>query len=368
MIHITPCVFHITVSLQAKDHGKASKYQLRVEDVAHLTNIDETTNTYVNTTDLQRLVSSVRAKKKSENRLPTPPRIQYQTPKPYRPSLSAAPPRQEDNEGFRSDVVVVRAPMPLPNPAAGSLPSASGLASAVVEEEAVYSNLCEVTPPALPSAPPLAKVQAPKISPPPPPSKLKKRTSDDDSSSTGPVSPTAVARPAPPPPVVAKGQQAAGMASPPQAQKPSPPQAQKPTPPQAQKPTPPQAKKPTPPQAQKPSPPPVASKPNKGQASEAPASTAPPWKPTPPTLPKPSVLNKGRGLPPLKMALLPSVSRSSLDDPCNTPDTSIIELTPDSTPTTEGSAGKASISAKVAFLEGKLKTPAKPARAMAPRT
>ncbi|ROT65406.1 hypothetical protein C7M84_016639 [Penaeus vannamei] len=212
-----------------------SEYRLRVEDVAHLTHLDETSNTYVNTTDLQKLVSSA------------------------------------DNDAFRGDVDVVtlRPPMPLPHPKPDILQG--------------------VLPPR-----------------------------------TGALSPEPVpAAPAGSPPTNTKDRSA----------------VQKPTPP-------------------------VAPKPQKAASSDAPTPTkTPPPKPALPKAAKPGVLSKGRGLPPLKMALLHSDSRSSIDS-CATPDTSVLELTPDA----DEGRSTASISAKIAFLEGKMKSPATAPRGMPAKT
>ncbi|KAG7166210.1 extensin-like [Homarus americanus] len=343
---------------KAKDSGKASKYQLRVEDVSHITNLDETSNTYVNTTDLQKLVASVRAKGKSADRVPLPPKTQQQTPKPCRPlpvdQGSGTTPRggHVENSGYKGsgDVVVVRPPAPAPHKSPVS-PLVSVEAS---EPDVIYCNLDPTVPPPLPSPAPnttttvppsrSTRVEAPKIAPPPPPAQLKNRVALNQSGSNPPLSPTAIARPAPPPPTVGKTRpQQAAVITPSALHPPSAPHTKKPTPP------------------------PVALKPNKvvESAPAGPAPTIP--KPTPPTLPKPGVLKKGKGLPPLKMALLPSLTRTSLDN-ASTPDTAIFELTPDSTPTADDGTGPGSISAKIAFLEGKMKTPGNPSRPAGPRT
>ncbi|XP_037802447.1 LOW QUALITY PROTEIN: translation initiation factor IF-2-like [Penaeus monodon] len=200
-----------------------SEYRLRVEDVAHLTHLDETSNTYVNTTDLQKLVSSVRAKKKAEEKLPLPPRSQQQAPplvrKPTSPSVSArsssSSAGQADNDAFRGDVDVVtlRPPMPLPHPKPdilqGVLPPRTGVHGSEPVSEIIYSN---VQPPSQPTPQsPVAKgarIEPPKIAPPPPPAKKPKREAAvtvspvvvpvGEPEEDAPVSPTVIARPAPP--------------------------------------------------------------------------------------------------------------------------------------------------------------------------
>nr|XP_053657433.1 uncharacterized protein LOC128706540 [Cherax quadricarinatus] len=337
--------------IKAKHSGKESKYQLRVEDVAHITNLDETSNTYVNTTDLQKLVATVRAKGKSTERVPTPPRMVHQTPTPYKPPLgphSSVHPTQGEKNSFlgEGDVVLVKAPMPLPYSSLTtntcSIPTREQ-----PKQDVIYCNLQETQPaPHLSpltnttTTPPRSKVEAPRIAPPPPPAKMNSvplLNYQDDRSNSGPVSPTIIARPAPAPPAVAKSQRNDAI--------------------------------PTPSPTQKPTPPPVSHKPSKGprvetiSPTQAPAPVKPTVpKPMPPTLPKPGVSKKGKDLPPLKMAPFPFIK--SWKQHVSTPDTSIIELTPDSTPTTE-SVGSGSISAKIAFLEGKMKTPS---RATGPRT
>ncbi|XP_037773204.1 proline-rich extensin-like protein EPR1 [Penaeus monodon] len=337
-----------------------SEYRLRVEDVAHLTHLDETSNTYVNTTDLQKLVSSVRAKKKAEEKLPLPPRSQQQAPplvrKPTSPSVSArsssSSAGQADNDAFRGDVDVVtlRPPMPLPHPKPdilqGVLPPRTGVHGSEPVSEIIYSN---VQPPSQPTPQsPVAKgarIEPPKIAPPPPPAKKPKREAAvtvspvvvpvGEPEEDAPVSPTVIARPAPPPPV-AKPMAPAGSSPANTTDRNA---AQKPTPP-------------------------VAPKPQKAVFSDAPTPTkTPPPKPALPKAAKPGVLSKGRGLPPLKMALLHSDSRSSIDS-CATPDTSVLELTPDM----DEGRGSASISAKIAFLEGKMKSPATAPRGMPSKT
>lgn len=282
---------------KAKKSGRAAHYQLRVEDVAHLSHLDETTNTYVNTTDLQKLVASVRAKGKSENRLPTPPRLQHQTPAPYRPAAATA----GNNDSFQGDAVVVRAPMPPPYTisAPPSLPQAPAAPQPM--QEVMYSNLEECAAPPRPAP----RREAPKTAPPPPPIQ----------EPSSPVSQPA--RPAPAPPK---------SSSPPVANNTS-----------------------TLQQTAKPAPPCPSFKPSKA----SPAVQAKPGaKPTPPTLPKPG---KGKALPPLKMVLRGATEGTSSDS-CATPDTAIIHLSPEATPTGEGTPGTASISAKIALLEGHMRT------------
>nr|XP_045581059.1 vegetative cell wall protein gp1-like [Procambarus clarkii] len=357
---------------KAKHSGKESKYQLRVEDVAHITNLDETSNTYVNTTDLQKLVASVRAKGKSADRLPTPPRLLHQTPAPYRPpnklnngALPGAPSAAKvENNGFRGDgdVVVMKAPMPIPHSSTTTLHTTTPVQE-LSESDAIYCNLQDTLIPArLPppsralTSPARPKVEAPRIAPPPPPANLTNSSpsAEDkgDKAGTGPTSPTVIARPAPPPPTAPKTQLVDVTQSPTQA-----PWADVIS---------------SPPIIQKPTPPPVALKPSKGPQADVVAPTLTPTKPTtakptPPTLPKPGVVKKGKGLPPLKMALLPSRGRASPDN-TSTPDTSIIELTPDSTPAADENVGAVSISAKIAFLEGKMKASGTPARGQLHRT
>lgn len=255
--------------------------------------MDETTNTYVNTTDLQKLVASVRAKGKSENRLPTPPRLQHQTPAPYRPAAVTP----GDNDAFHEDRVVVRAPMPPPHTvAAPPLLPQSPVAPEPVQE-VMYSNLQECASP--------TRLQAPKTAPPPVPIKEHK----------SPVTQPTRAAPAPP-----------KFSPPPQA-----------------------SDTPSPVQPTKPTPPPAALKPGKStSAVQAKLGV----KPTPPTLPKPG---KGKALPPLKMVLRASVEGTP-SDTCTTPDTALTHLSPDTTPTGDGSPGVASISAKIALLEGHMRT------------
>ncbi|XP_047468468.1 proline-rich receptor-like protein kinase PERK8 [Penaeus chinensis] len=338
-----------------------SEYRLRVEDVAHLTHLDETSNTYVNTTDLQKLVSSVRAKKKAEEKLPLPPRLQQQAPplvrKPTSPSVSArssaSSAGQADNDAFRGDVDVVtlRPPMPLPHPKPdilqGVLPPRTGAHGSEPVSEIIYSNVHPPSQPT-PQSPVTkgARIEPPKIAPPPPPAKKPKREEavtvspavvsvGEPEEKDAPVSPTVIARPAPPPPV-AKPTAPAGSSPANTTDRNA---AQKPTPP-------------------------VAPKPQKAVSSDAPTPTrTPPLKPTLPKAAKPGVLSKGRGLPPLKMALLHSDSRSSIDS-CATPDTSVLMLTPD----VDEERGSASISAKIAFLEGKMKSPATVPRGMPSKT
>lgn len=342
-----------------------SEYRLRVEDVAHLTHLDETSNTYVNTTDLQKLVSSVRAKKKAEEKLPLPPRLQPQAPplvrQPTSPPAgdrsSASSAGQADNDAFRGDVDVVtlRPPMPLPHPKPdilqGVLPPRTGALSPEPVSEIIYSNLhqpSQPTPQPTPQSPvaKAARIEPPKIAPPPPPAKKPKREAavtvspavvavGGPEETDAPVSPTVIARPAPPPPVA----------------RPAPPAGSPPTNTKDRS----AVQKPTPP---------VAPKPQKAASSDAPTPTkTPPPKPALPKAAKPGVLSKGRGLPPLKMALLHSDSRSSIDS-CATPDTSVLELTPDA----DEGRSTASISAKIAFLEGKMKSPATAPRGMPAKT
>ncbi|XP_071541316.1 uncharacterized protein [Panulirus ornatus] len=340
---------------KAMDQGRDGAYQVRVEDVVHLAHLDHS-NTYLNTTDLHRLVCSVRAATKT---LPTPPRIHHQTPTPYRP------PPTTHNGGCASDVVVVRAPMPLPSPAARGTPPRHP------QQEAVYSNVGEVLAPlahAPSTAPPLAHApstapplaHAPSTAPPlpcgegascpdvglasparpapPPPSTLK---ADPGWKPTPPENPkpTPPENPKPTPPENPKP-------TPPENPKPTPPENPKPTPPENLKPRPPPNPKPTPPESAKPRPPPVASKPSRG--------VAPPPSPLQGGAgqPRPGLRGKGRGLPPLKVPLLPPRWREDTSSCSSTPDTSLTYLTPD---TTTGQP-QHSILAKVAKLEAKLMT------------
>lgn len=372
---------------KAKVARSDSEYQLRVEDVAHLTNLDETSNTYVNTTDLQKLMSSVRAKKKSEERLPTMPKIQHQTPTPYRPPLPDPKSHksivQVDNKGFNTDpdVVVVRAPMPIPHNKR-ALQDTCDLQNnwepkLAPETEAVYSNLQPTKPFVLSDPPSRRTIEAPNVAPPPPPAKHKKvsHSNNENTKEEVPSPSSVIARPAPPPPTSGKTKSNEATVLP-QTQKPLLPGASKPIPPVAPKPkkgaqsgttiTPP---KPTPPATTKPAPPAISKPVPPSTSKPTPPSTKPIPATSQPTPPKPGVLNKGRGLPPLKMALLPSISKHSLDN-CNTPDTGIMELTPDNTPTpgSESNVTTGSISSKIAFLEGKMKTPILPTRALQPKT
>ncbi|XP_045106109.1 caskin-1-like [Portunus trituberculatus] len=281
---------------KAKKSGRAAHYQLRVEDVAHLSHLDETTNTYVNTTDLQKLVASVRAKGKSENRLPTLPRLNHQTPAPYRPTATPG-----DNDTFQGDAVVVRAPMPPPYTASTPPFQPQPHVEPQPVQEVIYSNLEECVAPPRPAP----RREPPKTAPPPPPTK------EPSSPVSQPV------RPAP---------------APPKSSSPSPTNNSS-----------------TPPQTVKPVPPCPSLKPSKvGPAVQA----KPGAKPTPPTLPKPG---KGKALPPLKMVLRGATEGASSDS-CATPDTAIIHLSPEATPTGEGTPGTASISAKIALLEGHMRT------------
>ncbi|MPC47590.1 hypothetical protein E2C01_041341 [Portunus trituberculatus] len=287
---------NIPAEQEAKKSGRAAHYQLRVEDVAHLSHLDETTNTYVNTTDLQKLVASVRAKGKSENRLPTLPRLNHQTPAPYRPTATPG-----DNDTFQGDAVVVRAPMPPPYTASTPPFQPQPHVEPQPVQEVIYSNLEECVAPPRPAP----RREPPKTAPPPPPTK------EPSSPVSQPV------RPAPAPPK---------SSSPPPTNNSS-----------------------TPPQTVKPVPPCPSLKPSKvGPAVQA----KPGAKPTPPTLPKPG---KGKALPPLKMVLRGATEGASSDS-CATPDTAIIHLSPEATPTGEGTPGTASISAKIALLEGHMRT------------
>ncbi|CAL4059776.1 unnamed protein product [Meganyctiphanes norvegica] len=93
-----------------KTQKNDAEYQLRIEDAAHVINkMDETCNTYVNTTDLQKLVNTVRAKGKSQERLPVPPRL-------LKPALSVPLSSDNINNGFTPDEdVTVRPPKPAPS-------------------------------------------------------------------------------------------------------------------------------------------------------------------------------------------------------------------------------------------------------------
>lgn len=284
--------------------------------------MDHTENTYVNTTDLQRFVAAVRAKEKSAAGLPLPPRT------------STSSDQNSDPE-----VLVVRPPMPLPYTAqppahpvlVNSLPITSP--DSPTESDSIYANLQETQ--ALEPTP-LGKAPPPRIPPPP--------TSARRQSSSGPTSPTAIARPAPPPPQ-----------SPPQSVS-LPPKVTTSPPPATLSPyqgsqSPPQATSSvnnvsSSPQMVKPTPPPVALKPKKPVQTETQSPVAKPLaiaKPSLPTLPKPSVGKKGKALPPLKLVLTRN------QDSCPTPDTATTTLTPDT------ATSVSSVTAKVAFLEGKVR-------------
>ncbi|KAK4304784.1 hypothetical protein Pmani_014617 [Petrolisthes manimaculis] len=284
---------------KARAAGEASRFSLRVADVAHLSHLDHTENTYVNTTDLQRFVAAVRAKDKSAAGLPLPPRTATNS----RPNSD-------------SEVTVVRPPMPLPNTAQTSVYPVSPLTSpdSPTETEALYANLHEnqdLGP--LPSG----KAPPPKIPPPP--------TSARRQSASGPTSPSVIARPAPPPP------------QPPTQTDPFPLQITS-SPPQANQ----SVNKNSTPQVVKPAPPPVALKPNKPMQADTQSPVAKPSAPVKPSLPKPGVSKKGKALPPLKLVL----TRNQDSNP--TPDTALTTLTPDTASSTS------SVTAKVAFLEGKV--------------
>lgn len=299
-------------SPQAKSSGQASSYQLRVEDVAHLSHLDETTNTYVNTTDLQKLVASVRAKdKSSEGRLPTPPRLLHQTPAPYCPPTQA--PTQQ------GDKVVLRAPMPPPH--SGVKPQLPPPPQ-TVQEEVMYSNLQECSAP----PPSIVPLKPPKTSPPPPPP-----AKEANSSVKQPARPA----PAPPKPSGPSPQENGAPSSILVPQEPS-------GSPQVR-----DTHKPA--QRIKPMVPPVALKPGKVTGGVA--------KPTPPKLPVLPKPGKGKALPPLKMGVLGGGGAATPDTTCSTPGTATSLLSPVSTPPVgqaEPSVG--SISAKIAMLEGQMRT------------
>ncbi|XP_068203380.1 uncharacterized protein [Palaemon carinicauda] len=375
---------------KAKVASADAQYQLRVEDVAHLTHLDETSNTYVNTTDLQKLLTTVKAKSKAQEKPPpTMPKVVHQTPTPYRAtSVDKPPPTRgsSDNSGYASDpdVVVLRAPMPLPH--GNSLDDYSKLedkweSKTSTETEALYSNLEQTEPFKLTKPPARRKLEAPAAAPPPPPVKQGDAAGDGQNSVKSELPSTpAIARPAPPPPKLAKTKSCesleplnSNIPQQPGNSKPIPPVAPKPgknvqpvatdlkqedplpAPLKVLKPIPPTGtSKPTPLTSSKPiqPTPPVSSKPTPPVTSKP---IPPAAKPGPPTPSKPGVTQKGKNLPPLKMALIPSLNKTSVDR-CITPDTGIIELTPENTPT-------GSISSKIAFLEGKMKTPILPTRA-----
>lgn len=297
---------------QAKNSGRASNYQLRVEDVAHLPHLDDTSNTYVNTTDLQKLVASVRAKdKSSQGRLPTPPRLLYQTPAPYSP---AAP--QPAQQG---DVVVLRAPMPPPHPAVTPVLPPPQQA---VEEETLYSNLQECAAPPV-ATPPL---KPPKASPPPPPPAKEHKPAVTQPARRAPAPPKASS----PPPQENDLFSVISAPAKPSA-------------------TPQASDGPSPAHRVKPVPPPPAPKPGKTTG----AGTKPP-PPKMPLLPKPG---KGSGLPPLKMALHGAGGAATPDTACSTPDTATSMLSPAATPPADQpDPGVGSISAKIAMLEGHMRT------------
>lgn len=283
--------------------------------------MDHTENTYVNTTDLQRFVAAVRAKDKSAAGLPLPPRT-------YNSSD-----RQSDPE-----VTVVRPPMPLPYTAqppahpvsVNSWPITSP--DSPTEGDFIYANLEETQ--ALEPLP-VGKAPPPKIPPPP--------TSARRQSSSGPTSPTAIARPAPPPPQ----SPLQSVSFPPEVTTSLPPATLSPyqgsqSPPQA---IPSVSNVSSSPQVVKPTPPPVALKPKKPVQTETQSPVAKPratTKPSLPTLPKPSVGKKGKALPPLKLVL------TRKQDSSPTPDTATTTLTPDT------ATSVSSVTAKVAFLEGRV--------------
>ncbi|CAL4059775.1 unnamed protein product, partial [Meganyctiphanes norvegica] len=95
-----------------KTQKKAAEYQVRIEDAVHVINnmdIDETCNLYANTTDLQKLVNTVRARGKSQDPLPVPPRS-------LKPALNSAPSSDSMNIGFKPDGdVAMRPPKPGPS-------------------------------------------------------------------------------------------------------------------------------------------------------------------------------------------------------------------------------------------------------------
>ncbi|XP_066962610.1 uncharacterized protein [Macrobrachium rosenbergii] len=373
---------------KAKVASTDSQYQLRVEDVAHLTHLDETTNTYVNTTDLQKLLTSVKAKGNAQEKPPpTMPKILHQTPTPYRAAAgnkSLTTQGSTENNGYTSDsdIVVLRAPMPLPHDNDlydTCTPENNWNSNLYPETEVLYSNLEQTEPFKLSKPPPRRKLEAPAAAPPPPPTKQKDVSGGGHSlEKSEPTSPTVIARPAPPPPKLVKTKSSETI-DPPSSKIPLVPGNSKYIPPVAPKPNKsgestvanlessdslaaplknskpmlPPASKPTPPVASKPTPP-VMSKPTLPATGKP---VPPAAKPAPPTAMKPGVTTKAKGLPPLKMALIPSLNRSSLDN-CTTPDTGIIELTPENTPTPD----TGSISSKIAFLEGKMKTPILPIR------
>ncbi|KAK7075641.1 hypothetical protein SK128_007257 [Halocaridina rubra] len=344
---------------KAKAADGDSQYQLRVEDVAHINNLDESSNLYVNTTDLQKLMSTVRAKQKTDERPPPRP-INSLTPS--RPPFPNQDKKSSDNNGFTadSDVVTVMKPVPLPHNALNetTVLHRTWESPATPQEEVVYSNLTPEKPFVL-STPPTKAIETPKIAP-PPPAKPKRALVEE----TKPLSPTVIARPAPPPPKAAILKSADSSSAL---------QPQKPV----------TVSKPPPPSAPKPSATwqqdanlevNVSSKPSLGinyKPSSSSTSTKPTPKtnkPNPPTLPKPGVMNRSKNLPPLKVALLPPQNKTSLDS-CSTPDTGVLEMTPESTPVpvSECNIATGSISSKIAFLEGKMKTPVLPVRALHPK-
>lgn len=110
-----------------KRQNNNSQYGLRVEDVTHL-QIDDSAKLYVNTTDLQKLVSSVRIKDRN-------------TPTPVSGSDS-------ENGNYPDVVKVGRPPAPLPLPKTdrmyGSVPTfepSSPPKNEYEDEEHIYSNI-----------------------------------------------------------------------------------------------------------------------------------------------------------------------------------------------------------------------------------
>ncbi|XP_076032845.1 uncharacterized protein LOC143020360 [Oratosquilla oratoria] len=346
-------------------------YRIRVDDIAHLSNLDETTNTYVNTTDLQRLVSSVKAKKKSQEkplsqapgyadgpsrvvvRPPmVPPKSENATSSPRLPPKLGSNATKAHTDHFstsRSDTPAV---------------AASIASKPVISSPTLISSSAEL--PNIPF-PPKKNHPGPGFSAPPLPSKgpsaayennINGYLTNDVASSVAcpssppysvePTSPT-VARPAPPPPVGA-----ASCDSPSNIYE----NASVKVPPAL-----PAGPKPTKPQ------PPTLPKPNIKPNLEP--LEQPNAKPTPPTLPKPKGLRKGKpGLPPLKLALLPPSGSFDSTDSCETPDTAIIELTPSGSPSNtpdvppESAGTPGSIGARIALLQGKMKNPVMPARSL----
>ena len=379
-------------------------YKIRVEDIAHLDNID-TGPTYMNTTDIQRLVSSVKSKKKSSpptstdvlklnppinnqvsvihttTHLPISHPGQNKKNNSSNQALPVIPSAGNINNEFNNSdqmkTVVTRSAPPPPVPMLKQTMSSEEIKTnpTINSSEKIRASTMKsksrISPPKeAPPCPPELPKPAVVLNGPKKPARVDPKVnspfvvlkpiskeisssremlvSEDEDNEKPTIKPLLPTLPKPKPSEISKPE----VPSVPKPKILLPPKIEDPSnsPLLNSKPNPPTASKPSLSQNTKPNPPPVMNKPKPPPILLTTSSeTSLTSKIGPDVLPKPRKSPKSPLLPPLKIGLTPGLKiGSSFDSACSTPDTA---LTCIDTPDTGGST--MSISARKALLEGK---------------